>query len=170
MESKCPDETLRMRRMNLNQCILRMFKDTFSLGAACIMTLFLPKVRVLERCYKVYNLFYAYKIVAMAKTCSLLIKIKISADMLKYSYFSQKIRVDISCFLKKKKKKNQKNQKKIILSSAQNANLRILLRWNIEKKSRRFYGKYWQLPASAFTVIFLRGPVELLQELPRMMG
>ena len=34
MESKCPDETLCMRGMNLNLCILRMFEDTFSLGAA----------------------------------------------------------------------------------------------------------------------------------------
>ena len=30
MESKCPDETLRMRGMNLNLCLLYMFEDTFS--------------------------------------------------------------------------------------------------------------------------------------------
>ena len=29
MESKCSDETLRMRGMNLNMCILRMLEDTF---------------------------------------------------------------------------------------------------------------------------------------------
>ena len=34
MDSKCPDETLHMREMNLNLCILRMLKDTFSLGMA----------------------------------------------------------------------------------------------------------------------------------------
>ena len=34
IESKCPDETLRMRWMNLNLCILRMLEDTCSLGAA----------------------------------------------------------------------------------------------------------------------------------------
>ena len=34
MESKCPDETLRMRRINLS--ILRMFEDTFSLDVAHI--------------------------------------------------------------------------------------------------------------------------------------
>ena len=33
MENKFPDETLHMRGMNLNLCILRMFEDTFSLGA-----------------------------------------------------------------------------------------------------------------------------------------
>ena len=32
MESKYPDETLRMRGMNLNLCISRMFEDTFSRG------------------------------------------------------------------------------------------------------------------------------------------
>ena len=30
MEQKCPDESLRMRRMNLNLRILRMVEDTFS--------------------------------------------------------------------------------------------------------------------------------------------
>ena len=40
MESKFPDETLRMRGMRLNLCILRMFKDT-SLGAAHIMVWFI---------------------------------------------------------------------------------------------------------------------------------
>ena len=34
MESKCQDETLGMRVMNLNLCILNMLEDTFSLGAA----------------------------------------------------------------------------------------------------------------------------------------
>ena len=34
VESRCPDETLRVRGINLNQCILRMFEDTFSLCAA----------------------------------------------------------------------------------------------------------------------------------------
>ena len=34
MESKCPDETLRMRGMNLNLYIMRMFVNTFSLDAA----------------------------------------------------------------------------------------------------------------------------------------
>ena len=34
MESKCPDETMRMRGMNLNLCILHMFDDNFSLTAA----------------------------------------------------------------------------------------------------------------------------------------
>ena len=34
MEHKCPDETLRMRGMNPNLCILRMLEDTFLLGAA----------------------------------------------------------------------------------------------------------------------------------------
>ena len=34
MESKCLDETLRMRGMNLNRCILHMFDDNFSLTAA----------------------------------------------------------------------------------------------------------------------------------------
>ena len=29
-----PDEKLRMRGMDLNLCILRMFEDTFSLGTA----------------------------------------------------------------------------------------------------------------------------------------
>ena len=29
METKCSEETLRMRGMNLNQCILRMLEDTF---------------------------------------------------------------------------------------------------------------------------------------------
>ena len=33
MASTCPDETVRMRGMNLNLCILRMQEDTFSLGA-----------------------------------------------------------------------------------------------------------------------------------------
>ena len=37
MESKCPDETLRKRGMNMNLCILRMLEDTFSLGAARII-------------------------------------------------------------------------------------------------------------------------------------
>ena len=37
MVSKCPDETLRMRAMNLNTCILRMLEDTFSLCAAPII-------------------------------------------------------------------------------------------------------------------------------------
>ena len=36
MESKCSDETWRMRFMNL--CILRMLEDTVSLGEAHIMT------------------------------------------------------------------------------------------------------------------------------------
>ena len=30
MESKCREESLRMRGMNLNPCILRMFEDTLS--------------------------------------------------------------------------------------------------------------------------------------------
>ena len=34
MESKCQDETLRMRVINLNLCILCMFEDTFSLDVA----------------------------------------------------------------------------------------------------------------------------------------
>ena len=34
MENKCPDETLRMRGMNLY--ILRMFEDTFALDVAHI--------------------------------------------------------------------------------------------------------------------------------------
>ena len=34
MESKCPDEALRMCVINLNLCLLRMLEDTFSLGAA----------------------------------------------------------------------------------------------------------------------------------------
>ena len=34
MESKCPDEALRMRLMNLDLCVLRMLEDTFSLGEA----------------------------------------------------------------------------------------------------------------------------------------
>ena len=34
MESKCPDETLRMRRINLNVCMWRMLEGTFSLYAA----------------------------------------------------------------------------------------------------------------------------------------
>ena len=33
MESKGMDDTLRMRLMDLNMCILRMLEDTFSLGA-----------------------------------------------------------------------------------------------------------------------------------------
>ena len=33
MESKYPVKSLRMRGMNLNRCILRMFEDTFLLGA-----------------------------------------------------------------------------------------------------------------------------------------
>ena len=37
MEIKCPDETLRMRGMNLNMCILSMLEDTFSLDAAHIL-------------------------------------------------------------------------------------------------------------------------------------
>ena len=36
MESKCPDENLRMRATYLNLCILRMLEGTFSLGAAHI--------------------------------------------------------------------------------------------------------------------------------------
>ena len=36
MERKYSDKTLRMRGMNLNPCILRMFEDTFSLDAAHI--------------------------------------------------------------------------------------------------------------------------------------
>ena len=34
MESKCPDETSRMRGMYMNLCILRRFEDTFPLCAA----------------------------------------------------------------------------------------------------------------------------------------
>ena len=34
MESNCPDDFLRMRGINLNMCILRMFEDTFLLDAA----------------------------------------------------------------------------------------------------------------------------------------
>ena len=41
MESKCPDETLRMRGMNLNLCILRMLEDTFLLGAAQLVLVIL---------------------------------------------------------------------------------------------------------------------------------
>ena len=37
MESKCPDEILRMRGMNLNLRVLRMLEDTFSLGEAHIV-------------------------------------------------------------------------------------------------------------------------------------
>ena len=36
MESKCPDEILRMRGMNLNLGIMRMLEDTFPLDAAHI--------------------------------------------------------------------------------------------------------------------------------------
>ena len=39
MESKYPDETLHMYRMNLNLCILRMFEDTFSLDVAHVVVL-----------------------------------------------------------------------------------------------------------------------------------
>ena len=38
-EEQCPDETLCMRRINLNLCILRMLDGTFSLGAAEIMVI-----------------------------------------------------------------------------------------------------------------------------------
>ena len=34
MMSKCPDESLRMRGMDLFMCILRMLEDTFTLGVA----------------------------------------------------------------------------------------------------------------------------------------
>ena len=34
MESKGPDDTLRMRQDDLNQCILHMFENTFPLEAA----------------------------------------------------------------------------------------------------------------------------------------
>ena len=34
VESKRPDDTLRMRGVNLNLFILRMLEDTYSLGAA----------------------------------------------------------------------------------------------------------------------------------------
>ena len=34
MESNCPDETLHMREINLNMCILHMFECTFSLDMA----------------------------------------------------------------------------------------------------------------------------------------
>ena len=34
--SKDPDDTLRMRIINLNLCMLRMLEDTFSLDAAHI--------------------------------------------------------------------------------------------------------------------------------------
>ena len=34
MESKCPDENLRMHGINLNLCILRVFEDTLLLGTA----------------------------------------------------------------------------------------------------------------------------------------
>ena len=37
MGSKCPDEILHMREVNLNLCILHMFKDTFSFGSAHII-------------------------------------------------------------------------------------------------------------------------------------
>ena len=37
MDSKCPDTTLRMRRMYLNLCILRMLEDTFSFQAATLI-------------------------------------------------------------------------------------------------------------------------------------
>ena len=36
MKSKYPDETLRMRWINLNLCILCMLEDTFSLGVSQI--------------------------------------------------------------------------------------------------------------------------------------
>ena len=38
-DDKCPEETLCMSEVNLNPCILRMFEDTFSLGAALIVLL-----------------------------------------------------------------------------------------------------------------------------------
>ena len=34
MESKCPDEILRMRGINLNLCILRMLEDIFGPSGA----------------------------------------------------------------------------------------------------------------------------------------
>ena len=37
MISTYPDETLRMRGINLNLCVLRMLEDTFSLGEAHFM-------------------------------------------------------------------------------------------------------------------------------------
>ena len=46
MENKCPDETSRMRGMNLNLCILRMLEDTFSLGAAQMHFLKLIEYRI----------------------------------------------------------------------------------------------------------------------------
>ena len=46
MESKCPDETLRMRGMNLNPCILRMLEGIVSFDAAQIV-----KPRYLELAY-----------------------------------------------------------------------------------------------------------------------
>ena len=33
MKSKCPDESLHMRRMNLNLCILHMLEEAFLLAA-----------------------------------------------------------------------------------------------------------------------------------------
>ena len=34
-----------------------------------------------------------------------------------------------------------------------------------QKKKRRFYGKYWQLAASAFTVNFNKGPLKFRRNL-----
>ena len=43
MERKCPDETLRMREMNLHLCILHMLEDTFLLDVAHCMTIVLGR-------------------------------------------------------------------------------------------------------------------------------
>ena len=39
MASKCPDETLHMRKMSVNLCILRMFEDPFSLDVTQLMVM-----------------------------------------------------------------------------------------------------------------------------------
>ena len=48
MESKCPDETLRMRAMNLNLCILHMSEDTLLHGAAHMIVIILTLHRPVD--------------------------------------------------------------------------------------------------------------------------
>ena len=47
MKSKCPDETLRMCGMNMNQFILRIFEDTLLLRVARIRYMYFKGIKVI---------------------------------------------------------------------------------------------------------------------------